>query len=300
MIHNFFSYIFLMTAVAASAGNVLPEENNKSATTYLLGTGTSGEERLDQMEEAFGSFSQSLLNYLNLPKHPKILSVGCGTGTREIQMAKYWPDARILAIDNSKEQIELAKKRAANFGLKNIEFVEMDAEALSQENQFDLVYARFLLTHLKDPRAILNKMIRASKLGGLIACGETSSSSFYCEPDDKSHRKALQIAEEVGKIIGVDYDIGAKLKDMMTEQGLKIIVEKRDRPDSSNPKVKELFWSTFKEAKPKLLLANFKTQELDDCLNGMKNFAAQEKSKISMTDFFQVVGRKQHLFRSKF
>src|SRR5689334_10163261 len=111
MLHILFIYMLFMTSFTVSAGSI-QEENMKPVPTYMLGTGSSGEERLDQMEQAFGSFSQSLLNYINLPKNPKILSVGCGTGNREVQMAKYWPDARILAIDSSKAQIEIAKKRA--------------------------------------------------------------------------------------------------------------------------------------------------------------------------------------------
>lgn len=291
MLRIFYTSMLLITAASASEINI-QEENKKSESSYMLATGASGKERLEIMEKVYGPFNQSLFNKLDLPNNPKILIVGCGTGLREIEMAQQFPNMHITATDSCKEQFALAEQRAEELGLPNLEFKEMNAKALSPKSHFDAVCARFLLMHVQNPDDTIAEMASTVKLGGLVVCEETSSSSFHCNPEDESHKKALEIVKEVGKIKGVDYDIGVKLKGKMTGLGLNILIDNRHGPDSSDQNVKELFFLTFKEAKPKLLALNFNEQELDKYLNGMKNWACNEKSRISMTDIFQVVGRR--------
>ena len=281
---------FLILSNFLSQANCCEEE--KATSPYMLATGCAGQDRLEKIEEAYGHFSQSLLNSLPLiPKDGKILSVGCGTGTRECRMAQYWPHAHIKAIDNSEAQLMIARERASKLGLENIDFSVGDANNLPTTDGYDLVYARFLLTHVQNPGAVLKEMIRVAKPGALIVCEELSSSSHFCEPNNKYFEEASQLTQRIANKMRVDYDIGAKLRVLMQEQGL-ITTFYQHQPDRSNINVKMQLPLAISEAKPKLINAGIDEKLLDDLLKGMEEFATQEDSRASMSDLFQVVGCK--------
>jgi 2-polyprenyl-3-methyl-5-hydroxy-6-metoxy-1,4-benzoquinol methylase len=70
----------------------------------------------------------------NFDKSLKILDVGCGTGRHAIELAKR--GYSITGIDLSESQIQRAKEKAENVGLK-IDFIVADARNLTFENEFD-------------------------------------------------------------------------------------------------------------------------------------------------------------------
>jgi len=71
----------------------------------------------------------------NFDKSLKILDVGCGTGRHAIELAKR--GYNITGIDLSESQIQRAKEKAENVGLK-IDFIVADARNLPFDNEFDI------------------------------------------------------------------------------------------------------------------------------------------------------------------
>lgn len=259
----------------------------------MLATGSAGQERLDRIEECYGHFNQSLLEAIPpLPENAQILSIGCGTGTRECKMAIYWPHAHITALDNSEDQLMLARERAFKLNLTNIDFVVGDAYSLPDINRHDLVYARFLLMHMRDPSSIIKGMVRTAKLGGLVICEELSSSSFFCEPDNQFYKQAFDLSQDVAQKMGVDYDIGKKLSVLMAEHGLTSVKLNQLQPDRSNSNAKLQLYFGIAEAKPRLTSVGYEEEALNSLLANMLEFANEENSRISMSDLFQAVGYK--------
>lgn len=292
MRHIIFTSLLLITVATASEIDFEPTEK-PSNPSYLLETGCSGQKRLDQMQEVYGPFSQSLFSELEFKtENPEILSLGCGTGTRECIMAQLWPKAHITAYDISDCQVDLAIQQAESLGLTNIDFKVKDANELTANNAYDLVCARFFLLHVKNAPAIIEKMVRATKRGGIVVNEELSSSSFFCQPENSYFQKGIQLSRQVGIALGVDYDIGVKLEELMKEQGLSILITKSHQPDRSNMTVKSLLTMSIAEAKPKLI-AYFDEQYLDELLNGMELSANQKELLISMSNLYQVVGIKK-------
>lgn len=67
----------------------------------------------------------------NKYKPLKILEIGTGSGCISILLAKLFPNANILAIDISENAILVAADNAQNLGIKNVEFVMMDAREVN-------------------------------------------------------------------------------------------------------------------------------------------------------------------------
>jgi SAM-dependent methyltransferase len=287
-----FSLISLLLITSATASNTVDIAPEQRSSTYLLATGSTGEDRLNSVEDIYGCFSDKAFEVLpNFQKGSKILCIGCGTAMREIKMAQRWPEAHFKLIDKSKEQIEIAKENAKKHNVSNMEFLALEANEISDENEFDLVYARLLLMHVTNAQEILGKMERAMKPGGFIVCEEFSSSSFVCLPENAPFKEAFKLSNTIGAKLKVDYDIGVKLEKMISNLGLVIKKSNQFEPDRSDMKTKRLLIWSLSEAKPNLI-AHFGEDYLTNLLNGMEEFANRPDSQVAVSDLFQVIGYK--------
>jgi ubiquinone/menaquinone biosynthesis C-methylase UbiE len=80
-----------------------------------------------------------------------IAEIGCGTGTTALIHAPHV--ARVWAIDVSSEMIRIARSKAADQGIENVQFDVGDIEAGDGEpGPFDVVMMHSLLHLLDDPR----------------------------------------------------------------------------------------------------------------------------------------------------
>lgn len=106
---------------------------------------------------------------------PKLaLELGAGTGFLTDKFVKMWPDAKIVAVDSSKDMLDLAKTRLGERAL-NVEFIEEDFRTLDfPENSLDAVFSTFALHHL-DPEEKLNLLTKVHsflKPGGWFLNGD--------------------------------------------------------------------------------------------------------------------------------
>ena len=84
-------------------------------------------------------------------KKISILIAGCGTGIQILEASRY-SNCEITAIDLSTSSISYAKRKVDEYGMKNINFIEMDLLELDQLNKkFDLIECSGVLHHLKNP-----------------------------------------------------------------------------------------------------------------------------------------------------
>src|ERR1700757_4688864 len=95
----------------------------------------------------------------------RVLEVGVGTG---ISLPLYGPHLRIFGTDISEAMLEKARKRVAEFGLKNVEgLAVMDAEKLEfPDNSFDVVMAQYVVTAVPNPEKALDEFARVLRPGG--------------------------------------------------------------------------------------------------------------------------------------
>ncbi len=95
-----------------------------------------------------------------------VLEVGVGTG---INLRHYPRSCQVVGIDLSARMLEKARERIAKNGLRNVSVLEMDAAALTfEDNAFDIVYAPYLISVVPDPVAVVSEMRRVCKPGGRI------------------------------------------------------------------------------------------------------------------------------------
>lgn len=90
----------------------------------------------------------------------KVLEIGCGIGTDTINFARH--GAEVTAVDLSDKSLEVARRRAAVFGLQDrIRFYQGNSEELSRflpVERYDLVYSFGVIHHTPHPGAVLDEL----------------------------------------------------------------------------------------------------------------------------------------------
>ncbi len=100
-----------------------------------------------------------------------ILIAGCGTGIQIVEASRY-SNCEITAIDLSNTSISYAKRKVDEYGLKNVDFIEMDLLELTALNKrFDLIECSGVLHHMNDPSNGLSNLFNVLKPKGFIKLG---------------------------------------------------------------------------------------------------------------------------------
>ena len=115
---------------------------------YAISGGKKGKARLNLLARVMLPTTSQLLNRVGLGKGMKCLDVGCGGGHVTLLMAQMvGPEGEITGTDMDGEIVDLAKEDAETAKLSNVKFHVRDACDCRWHQEFDLVYARFLLSH---------------------------------------------------------------------------------------------------------------------------------------------------------
>ena len=142
------------------------------AASYDLGLFVTTAGLLGALSDGGG---QGIANWLKT-QHPdfapkRILDIGCTVGHNALPLAEHFPDAQVIAVDVARPSLRYAHARAKSLGLSNIQFVQANAEDLSQydDGSFDLITTSMFLhelSHQSLPK-ILKNINRLLADGGL-------------------------------------------------------------------------------------------------------------------------------------
>jgi SAM-dependent methyltransferase len=120
-----------------------------------------------RLDTQIGPIGEKALDRLAPQAGETALDVGCGCGhtTRELAR-RVGPSGAVTAVDISKPMLAVASGEAAGAGLKNISFVEADAQVYPfAPGAFDAVFSRFGVMFFADPVAAFANVRRALKPG---------------------------------------------------------------------------------------------------------------------------------------
>jgi SAM-dependent methyltransferase len=123
------------------------------------------------LETFLGPVGDRLVQLAGVRAGHRVLDVATGIGEPALSAARVvGPAGHVVGTDISPGMLELARERAAELGLGNVEFLEMDAEALDlPEGSFDAALCRFGLMFLPDVDRALGGINRLLASGGSFA-----------------------------------------------------------------------------------------------------------------------------------
>jgi 2-polyprenyl-3-methyl-5-hydroxy-6-metoxy-1,4-benzoquinol methylase len=101
-----------------------------------------------------------------------ILVAGCGTGQESVDLARRFPDSRVLAIDLSRASLGYALRKTRELQLANVEYAQADiVELESIGRSFDLISCVGVMHHLADPAAGWRRLLAMLRPGGFMQVG---------------------------------------------------------------------------------------------------------------------------------
>ncbi|KAA1176508.1 methyltransferase domain-containing protein [Rhizobium tropici] len=114
--------------------------------------------------------NQHLQAAASVRRRDRVLDIGCGAGqtTREAALAAI--EGGAVGVDTSAEMLEIARRRCAEAGLRNVGFELGDAQSHNfPAAGFDLCISRFGVMFFADPSAAFANIAHAIRPGGRLA-----------------------------------------------------------------------------------------------------------------------------------
>jgi ubiquinone/menaquinone biosynthesis C-methylase UbiE len=158
------------------------------------------------------------LRHVPLSPNDRVLDVGCGSGSMARLIARSFPRAEVVGVDLRDGYLDFARARARDENIRNITFRHGDVFALPfPDATFDVVWSKYLLQWLKEPRSALAELKRVTRPGGFVVSCDYAGFAVEHFPVDR------QLDRRIREVIGqmVDCNIGRKVAPFMISLGFK-------------------------------------------------------------------------------
>lgn len=187
---------------------------------YAIRGGAEGKARLRLLSQVLETTTGDLLRRAGLREGAVALDVGCGGGDVTLQMARCaGSSGRVVGIDMDAVKIRLASQDAAELGMRNVEFRVANVDDFDERSAYDVVYARFLLSHLRSPHDMLVRMMRAARARGTVVAEDIDHTGVFCEPRCAAVERYVELYRSVVHARGGDGDLGRRLPKLFLDAG---------------------------------------------------------------------------------
>jgi SAM-dependent methyltransferase len=188
---------------------------------YAIATGQRDKDRLDLLAGYMRPHTTRLLDAVGVEPGWRCFDAGCGAGPVSFELARrVGPHGRVIGVDLGEEILELARLRAKEQGLDNVEFSSGDARSPAG-GPYDLIHARFLLSHLDDPAVAVAGLAGTLAPGGVLVVVDTDFAHNACPPVHPALARYVEVYRETLRRRGGDADLGGRLPGLLLDAGLE-------------------------------------------------------------------------------
>lgn len=189
--------------------------------TYAIAGGLEGKLRLDGLARVYREPTLELLERAGIRAGMRCLDVGCGGGHVSRELARLVsPSGRVVAVDADPTVVDLARADTRAAGVDNVEFRVGEAHELPADGPFDLVYARYLLSHVARPESVIAQMVDRLAPGGVAIVEDTDTRGAFSDPPCAALEEGFALYRAVVRGRGGDADRGAQLPLLLARAGL--------------------------------------------------------------------------------
>ena len=263
------------------------------APHYVIRGGLQGRERLRVLARVMHASTASLLDRLVWRDGLVCLDAGCGGGDVTVELARrVAPHGRALGIDLDEAKLDVARREAQEQGVANVTFQRSDVSELAETSPFDVVYARFLLTHLADPAGIVRTFRRHLRPGGMIAVEDIDFSGAFTHPESRVYKRYDELYCATVRRRGGDPHIGPRLPSLLREAGFEQIGAAVAQPIGTEGEAKLLNPMTMEQIADAVLADGLATiEEIDEIVRALYEFAADPTTVAGLPRVVQAWGR---------
>jgi SAM-dependent methyltransferase len=263
--------------------------------SYVIRGGEEGKARLSVISAALAPSTASVLDAAGVGAGMRVLDLGCGGGDVTLTLAQLvGAQGAVVGIDVDDVKLGLARQDAADLGLNHVEYCVGDATSLDARDEYDVVYARLLLTHLSDPPAMLARMVAATRPGGTVVVEDLDHSAVYSYPPLPALATFVELYNEVARRRGGDPEIGPKVLGMFHAAGLVEVHLAAAQPVVVDGAPKRIHQITLENVRDAMQAEQVATAaELDPIATELEAFCAERGTIVAFPRIFQVFGRRR-------
>jgi ubiquinone/menaquinone biosynthesis C-methylase UbiE len=171
----------------------------------------------------FAGMMRDYLDAMAIDSAGSVLDLGCGTGVAARAIAgRPGFSGRVTGVDRSPHLVGAATRLAGEEGVGgSVDFRAGDSHSLGLgDAEFDAVVAHTLLSHVEDPRAVLQEIARVLKPGGCAGIFDGDYASLTFASDDPAEGKAMD--ETIIGAIVTNPRVMRQMPQLLREAGLQI------------------------------------------------------------------------------
>jgi SAM-dependent methyltransferase len=265
-------------------------------STYIIRGGPEGRERLRLVARVMAPATTALLDRVGVADDAACLDVGCGGGDVTLELARRACTGRVVGIDLDDAKLEIARAEAREAGVDNVEYRCEDLQSADLGSGYDLVHARFVLSHLVDPQAAAAALVRALRPGGALVVTDIEKAASLCEPPHRSFHRYIELYSLTARARGVDPDIGPRLPAILANAGcqpvrVNVVQPVGRQPEGYEGDVKLTAPVTFESIADAILtLGLAERNDVDAIVDDLYRLAADERTLIGTPRMVQAWG----------
>lgn len=252
-----------------------------------------GRERLRLLSEVMGPATRALLAEVGIPAGSTCLDVGCGGGDVTLELARAaGATGRAVGVDLDETKIDIARREADQHDLSNIVFEVRDVSEWEPDELFDVVYARFLLTHLPDPGALVSVLRRHTRPGGVVIVEDIDFRGHFAEPHCPALVRFVDYYTKSVNRRGADPNIGPRLPGLLRQAGFENVQMNLLHPAALSGGIKLLTCVTLENIAEAVLQDGLASEkELRETIEELHAFARDPHTVLGGPRVFQAWGR---------
>jgi ubiquinone/menaquinone biosynthesis C-methylase UbiE len=219
---------------------------------YVLGTHDAELTRLGLQHRLWSEQTFACWRRCGVRPGDVVLDVGSGPGYTTFDLVPLvGPSGRVVAVDESERFVEYIRARAAALGLDHVETRVEDVQELTvPAASVDVAYARWVLCFVPKPEAVITRVARALKPGGVFAVQDYINwAALSLSPRSDAFLRVMPAVGRSWREHGGDPQVGQRLPALMADAGL---VVERVRPLQRVARPSDPLWEW-----PATFFANF-------------------------------------------
>ena len=264
---------------------------------YALRGGAEGKRRLDLLAKAMAPTTEALLAEVGIPADSRCVDLGCGAGHVGRYIAGLvGPTGRVLGLDFDAVKVEIAQADSDSVRYPNLEFQVANVAEWVEPDAWDVVYGRFILSHLTDRQGVVRRSARSVRPGGTVVFEDIDFAGTFCYPPNQAFRRYSDWYCAAIARRGGDAFLGPQLQDLCLDAGLEQVQLRMVQPvHTGDAPGKSLSLSTLVNIRDAVQAEGLATAaELDDAVSQLGAFTADPRSIIGYPRIFQAWGRRSN------
>ena len=261
---------------------------------YVIRGGDEGIRRLAILSEVLWPTTRRLLERAGIRAGMACLDLGSGAGEVTMAMADLvGAGGKAVGIEFERVKASAAERKAAGRNVSNVEFRVGDVTHWYEDSAYDLIYARFLLTHLRDPARLVSGMRQALRPGGVAIVEDIDFNGNVCSPPCEAFDEYVRLYQEVVRHRGGDANIGPRLPSLLMDAGFADVHVDLVQPVFMTGIGKQLAPLTFEFIIDSLVADGLASEaNLRAELAALEAFTNDPRTLISLPRIFQAWGYK--------